>query len=160
MPVFLHEVPGHVQLQDHVQNQVQVRAGNNWDLSRSAVATPIAQLKDPEPIAVETPVSPYEAAAAAGPVAVVSFRQNSSVVSAQGVKALASAKELTGKLYVNGYADAKESKPLALSLKRAEAVARRLRTKGVEVEVQAQGAEKPSSHGNRRVEVLHVPSKP
>lgn len=157
MPVaFIHEVPGHVQMADHVQNKVQVKGGTNWDLSRSAVETPIAQLQDPEPVRVEEPApSPYDVAAVQAPLGVVTFKQNSALVSAQGWKAV---KPAVGKksLLVTGHADAKEKKPETLALKRAEAVARHLRNKGSTVEVRSAGASEPGKPSNRRVTVHEV----
>jgi len=124
MPIVLHEVPGHVRLADHTQNQVQVRGGTNWDFSRSAVATPISQLSDPEPLLA---AEPEPRPAPAQPLAVITFRANSSVVSKQGARELATLKPGVP-VFVVGYADHKEAQPEKLALQRAEAVARRIQT--------------------------------
>jgi hypothetical protein len=149
-----HEVPGHVQIVDHTQNHVQVKGGTNWDFSRSAAATPITQLKDPEPVIVLPSLTGYEAAVAQAPVAVITFRINSSVVTQKDVVALKPA-EGYPLLYVTGHADAKEKNPEELALKRAQGVARRLRADGVDVQVRSVGAEHPGQASNRRV-VVHT----
>jgi hypothetical protein len=154
MTVILHEVPGHVQIVDHTQNHVQVKGGSNWDFSRSAVATPIAQVRDPEPVIVMPTLTGYGAAMARAPVATVTFRPNSAVVNQKDVMALRPAKG-HALLYVTGHADAKERSPAVIALRRAEAVARRLRADGVEVRVRSVGAEHPDQPSNRRV-VVHT----
>lgn len=143
-------------MSDHVQNKVQVKGGTNWDLSRSAVETPVTQLRDPEPIRVEAPApSPYEVAATQAPLGVVTFKQNSALVSTKGWKAV---EDAVGKksLLVTGHADAKERKPESLALKRAQAVAKHLRAKGSSVEVRSAGSNEPGKPSNRRVTVHEV----
>lgn len=43
------DIPAHVVNATVIENHVKVEGGTNWDLSRSAVETPIYALKDPEP---------------------------------------------------------------------------------------------------------------
>lgn len=154
MPVALAEVPAHVQLQTQTRNYVSVQGGTNWDLSRSAVATPIAQLADPAPVRIESPVSALEVAAAKPANATVEFRNNSSVVPRSGLKALQPVLEHK-QLLVTGHASDKETRPVELSLKRAESVARYLRSKGAKVEVRASGSEFVGEPA-RRVEVRSI----
>lgn len=149
LPAVPHEVPGHVQLQNHVRNQVQVQGGTNWDWSRSAVATPISQVKDPEPIVVVQPKTPFQVAMEAPASATMNFRANSATLSGAAVKEVSKLNR-KGSYLVVGYAQASEKNAEGLSLKRAEAVARHLRQRGATVEVVARGA---VGEGSRTVEV-------
>lgn len=152
LPAVLHEVPGHVQIQSHTRNQVSVQGGTNWDFSRSAVATPISQVKDPEPIIVEPPKTAQQHALEQAPKAILSFRNNSSTLTGTAVKE-ASRLDKKGSYLVVGRALATERDAEALSLKRAESVARYLRQRGAQVEVLALGAHGPEDKVSRSVEV-------
>lgn len=44
------DVPAHVVEPTFIQNHIEVQGGTNWDISRSAVETPITQLAAPEPV--------------------------------------------------------------------------------------------------------------
>jgi len=150
MPAILQEVPAFVQHTDHVRNAVQVKGGKNWDLSRSALETPITQLVDPEPV----PVEPAAASAPSyAPTAVsVPFARNSQVVPQSGVKALKSLKGLES-VTVTGHADKSEKTPKKLAKLRADAVAKRLRSAGVDTQVRTADLAPSSSVANRRVDV-------
>ena len=44
------DVPAHVVEPTFIENHVEVQGGTNWDISRSAVETPITPLADPVPV--------------------------------------------------------------------------------------------------------------
>jgi hypothetical protein len=44
------DVPAHVVEPTFIENHVEVQGGTNWDISRSAVETPITPLADPIPV--------------------------------------------------------------------------------------------------------------
>jgi len=43
------DIPAHVINQSYVENNIKVQGGTNWDLSRSAIETPVTELP-PEPV--------------------------------------------------------------------------------------------------------------
>lgn len=56
------DAPAYVQHADHFQNGVSVKGGNNYDLSRGGVATPVVLLREPPPVAQPPAViSPQQA---------------------------------------------------------------------------------------------------
>lgn len=154
MTTFYTEVPAHVQHSDHVSNQVQVRGGTNWDLSRSAVETPITPLADPEIKRLPATLQPV---AQRTTQASVHFSMNSVVVPENSQKILRALPRGT-KVVVDGYAADTEKKPEQLSQRRANEVAARLRKLGAKVErVQGHGTEsnthEMSAAEQRRVDV-------
>jgi hypothetical protein len=52
------DVPAHVTEPTFIENHVEVQGGTNWDISRSAVETPITQLAEPEPVTEGLPSNP------------------------------------------------------------------------------------------------------
>lgn len=144
MPAILQEVPGYVRHVDATQNQVQVKGGSNWDLSRSALETPITLLPDPVP--VEAPESSY-----APSVVTIPFSTGSSVVTQTGLKTLAGFKA-SSRLTVTGFADIKEKNPKVLAQKRAAAVAKRIKGAS-EVSTQVAPLSDMANPANRKVEI-------
>lgn len=169
------DVPHQIKAPPAIQRNVQVSGGTNWDLSRSAIATPIQRLADPEPIRVAVPADDggwtqvetlpnYTAADNIPKVApsVSTFARKQSTVSKAATKAL---KSLNKKMryVVVGHADSDESSPSKLSWARARSVAAVLKRSGHKVtEVKAFGADRPASlseyAANRRVEVYALPN--
>ena len=167
MTTFYMEVPAHVQHTDQISNQIRVRGGTNWDLSRTAVATPVTRVADPVPVKGESPLdptaSPYlsiHGLPPGEPQKTVKFQLNSVVIPLSAQTALNRLPKGMSVIVV-GHADHKENKPSALAEKRAAAVAAKLRKQGTEVsEIRAYGDELPLlSHDsrpqdNRRVDVF------
>ena len=151
-----------------IQRNVRVEGGTNWDLSRSAVPTPIQQLPDPEPVVnnwIQEVVEPAEPTAPgytardgvpASTPTVYQFAQGKAVMSKADQKAL---KALSKKVQyvVVGHAAEPEASPTKLAWSRANAVAATLRRSGYKVlSVKAFSNNKPRSAedaANRRVEV-------
>lgn len=145
MPAVLQEVPGYIRHVDVRQNHVQVQGGSNWDLSRSALETPITPLEDPEPIRVEK-------SDAYAPTAVtVSFKKGSAVVPKAALKELKSFDGVHS-VTVTGFADIKEKSAEKLAEKRAQAVAKQLK-KVPSVEVKTAPVDRKSAVSNQKVEV-------
>lgn len=167
MTTFYMEVPAHVQHTDQISNQVQVRGGTNWDLSRSAVATPVTPVTDPSPVKEESQrdptASPYlsiHGLPPGEPHKKVMFSLNSVVVPLSAQTALKRLPKGMSVIVV-GHADHNEKKPDALAEKRAAAVAAKLRKQGTEVsEIRAYGDALPlldhnsRPQDNRRVDVF------
>lgn len=161
---MLIEVPAQVIYQETVQNYVVVKGGTNWDLSRSAVTTPIAPLVagsgDSEVVAASTGYRPEHRMPSYAPDVTVTFSKNSAKLSAAALSAL---KQLPAKsqVVVAGHADSDEKKPTTLAKQRANVVAAYLKKKGYKVEAnKAFSAELPltnsnfKAEANRRVEVF------
>lgn len=168
------DVPHQIKSPPSIQRNVQVSGGTNWDLSRSAIATPIQQLPDPQPIRVEKPVddgswaqveilpnyTPGDNIPKVVP-SVSTFSRKQATVSKAATKALKALSR--NKIYVVvGHADSDESSPSKLSWSRAQNVAAVLKRSGHKVtEVKAHGADRPASRTdsavNRRVEVYALP---
>lgn len=161
MPMI--EIPAHVQHESFVQNTVTVQGGTNWDLSRTAVETPITRLPEPEPVIPPVPsngYAPENGMPEGQPTVVVNYGPNSVILSKQ---AAAELKALSKKstVIVAGHADQNEKHPASLAQRRAKAVAATLRRQGHKVEaVKSFSAEIPKSYlddgvaENRRVEVF------
>lgn len=136
------EVPGHVVHENQVQNSVQVQGGTNWDLSRSAVTTPIAPLMDPEPRRVGSAECDCTYSRKGSKTtgshsgfprgATIQFSKNSVILSSTAQKALRQIPR-DAIATVAGYADTTEKGPDKLADKRAEAVAAYLKKHGVHV---------------------------
>lgn len=153
---------------DHVQNNVRVKGGTNWDLSRSAVATPIAPMADPKPT-LKQPCNCGNGPTAYDPAhrmpegpahSKVHFSLDQATLSPAAQKALR-AVPAKAKVVVAGHADPDERNPSRVAQQRADAVAAFLKKHGKKVEaVKAFGAELPrtdslmNSSENRRVEVF------
>jgi outer membrane protein OmpA-like peptidoglycan-associated protein len=159
MPMI--EVPAHVQHENVVQNQVQVVGGTNWDLSRTAVETPVAMLPDPPPPVPEFPgYRPEQNMPSADPDVTVHYPKNSVLVSKQAAVSL-KALNPHSKVLVAGHADFDEHVPARLAQRRAQAVAALLKRQGHKVEaVRSFADEVPKTEDpekaelNRRVEVF------
>ena len=161
---FNPEVPGHVQYQQTVQNGVVVLGGSNWDLSRSAVATPIAPAPmssaDAERAAGVTPYAPSHRMPERAPDLKILFGSNSaSLKAAEQAKLKALPKNVT--IVVAGHADPDEKNPKTLAKQRAAAVASYLARQGKKPEAaKSFGADLPVGQSallapdNRRVEVF------
>lgn len=156
------EVPAHVQHVDHTSNGVQVRGGTNWDLSRTAVETPISRVADPQPVRPAADLAPKylpSAEAHSTQAVTVQFGINSAVVPATAQKLLKKIPK-GSTVTVTGHSDAAEKEPALTAERRADAVANFIRKQGSTVEsskalsthVPAAGAK--GAAGNRRVEVL------
>ncbi len=171
MSDFNPEVPAQVRHMDHVQNGVRVVGGTNWDLARSAVATPIAPMPDPQPLRPAgvseevLAVTPYQVKhkmPGSAPHTTVRFALNSALVPVDGQKALRAVPKGVA-VVVAGHADPSEKSSESVARKRADAVAAYLKKQGKRVEtVRAFGDELPltaspfKAQVNRRVEV-YVP---
>jgi outer membrane protein OmpA-like peptidoglycan-associated protein len=165
------DVPLHVTNPPAIQRNVQVSGGTNWDLSRSAVQTPIRQLPDPVPVRVEQDGNWAKLADALpnysgtdsippGIPSISTFGAKQAAVSKVATKALQSLSKKKAYVVV-GHADAGEASPSKLSWARAKNVAAVLKRAGHTVTVvKAFGADRPASQGesaaNRRVEVYSV----
>lgn len=166
------EVPLHVKNPPSIERNVQVSGGTNWDLSRSAVQTPIRQLPDPEPIrVVEDPswsklaveVLPSYGKAddvPQGSPSISTFPPGQAAVSKSATKQLKALSKSRAYLVV-GHADDEERSPSKLSWARAKNVAALLKRSGHEVSVvKVFGADRPASRteasANRRVEVYAI----
>lgn len=166
MTAFIPEVPGHVQYSDHVENNVQVRGGTNWDVSRSAIATPIEPVKaqlgganSPATLA-STPYVPSHRIPDQAPFTTVQFSLNSAVIPPAALKVLAKIPK-NATVVLAGHADPDEKAVGPLSKKRAETVSAALRKRGVQVEYSKYfSADLPLAQNalnaklNRRVEVF------
>lgn len=151
-----------------IQQNVRVEGGTNWDLSRSAVPTPIQQLPDPEPVVnnwVQEVVEPAEDShpgytardgVPASTPTLYQFAAGKAVVAKADQAAL---KALSKKVQyvVVGHAAGPEVSPSKLAWSRANSVAAALRRSGHKVlSVKAFSSSKPRSTeeaANRRVEV-------
>lgn len=166
---MLIEVPAHVQQEHHVQNAVQVKGGTNWDLSRSAVATPISALPDPQPERITPSDSssawrstylPQHRMPEHAPNVVVRFGKGAAIVSGSAQRDLKGLRK-GAHVIVAGHSDSREKSASDLAQRRAEAVARQLRKQGVSVDaVRHFGGSLPVTDAitrasdNRRVEVF------
>jgi outer membrane protein OmpA-like peptidoglycan-associated protein len=167
MTTYYLEVPAHVQLSDHQSNHTDVKGGTNWDLSRSAVATPISPAIDPQPIQgapeVVLGATPYQTQhrmPSVAPAEVVRFGLNSIVVPVDAQKLLRGIPKGTT-VVIAGHSDPDEKNPVLVAKRRAEAVAAILRKQGKRVEaVRSFAADLPlaqsplKAQNNRRVEVF------
>jgi outer membrane protein OmpA-like peptidoglycan-associated protein len=127
------EVPLHITNPPAIQRHVQVSGGTNWDLSRSAVQTPIKQLPDPVPVRIEqdsdwakfSEVLPGYTSADSMPQSIPSistFGAKQATVSKAATKALQSLSKKKTYVVV-GHADDDEASPSKLSWSRANNVA-------------------------------------
>lgn len=150
MTTFYMEVPAHVQHQNTVSNQVQVHGGTNWDLSRTAVATPISPVVDP---VAQLPASLRAQQDVSQKQVTVQFGLNSAVVPSNAQKLLKTISK-GASVSVSGYAGADERMPDTLSAKRAKEVATRLKKQGTKVEnAEGHGAQQAGAE-SRRVELI------
>lgn len=163
---FHPEVPAKVQHVDEVRNGVRVQGGTNWDLARSAIATPIATMPEPtvgrasDAVLAATPYQPKHQMPAQAPHAVVTFTLNSTQLPTKSQAVLRAIPKGTS-VVVAGHADSRERSAKQLAQKRAAAVAAYLRKTGKQVEeTRSFGPELPLSKtalqagNNRRVEVF------
>lgn len=164
-----HEVPAQVQYTEHVRNGVRVQGGSNWDLSRSAVATPIAPATDPQAlkpagvsdeVLAHTPYLPQHKMPGQAPHPVVRFTVNSVAVPPAAQKALKAIPKGVS-VVVAGHADPNEKAPAKLAKRRADTVVAYLRKTGKQVEaVRSFSDDLPlaqsplKAQANRRVEVF------
>lgn len=163
MPM-LAQVPGYVREQTVVENHVTVQGGSNWDLSRSALETPVSELpalmpKQMPVAAGATKYLPSDEMPMFVPNETLHFARNSVFLTREDVQLLDSLPR-HGIAVVAGHADSHERRPDFLAKRRAEVVARHLERRGVEVEeVRSFGDELELSDSpfdankNRRVEV-------
>lgn len=167
------DVPAHVQHSDQIQNNVQVQAGTNWDVTRSARSTPIVQLPDPEPVVSAAPIEEElpksrfhteDVVPEGEPLCVIHFtNEGITLTKADQKELLKLPKDTT--LFVAAHGDAKESDANRLSRVRGKAVTTFLRGKGYKVEaVKSFGSTRPAPGGsadaNQAVEIFAVPVKP
>lgn len=161
------DTPAYVQQSSFVTNGVKVQAGTNWDVSRTAVATPIVPLADPEPIrpAIVTPVQaafteyrPEDRIPAGAPAAVVGFAESSSALASETRAKLRGL--VKGEVYVVvGHSDHEEPNAELVSRQRANSVAAQLKRQGFKVAaVKSFGNRRPlndaSTAANRRVDIV------
>lgn len=166
------DVPLHVKAPPAIQRHVHVSGGTNWDLSRSAVQTPIRALPDPAPIRIVDDASWAQVSAEVlpnyritdgvpnGPSSISSFAARQATVSKSATKQLKALSKARTYMVV-GHADSEERSPSKLAWARAKNVAAVLKRSGHKVFlVKAFGADRPASrteaNANRRVEVYTV----
>jgi outer membrane protein OmpA-like peptidoglycan-associated protein len=164
MPV---DTPAYVQQPSFVTNGVKVQAGTNWDVSRTAVATPIVPLADPQPVhpsATEgvrhafTQYQPSDRVPLHQPSLSVGFSGGGALLTAEARGALRSLSR--GEVYVViGHADHDERHAELVSRQRANTVAAQLKRQGFKVAaVKSFGHRRaltPASAGaNRRVDIV------
>ena len=167
MPV---EVPAQIYYVPHVENQVQVAPGTNWDFSRTALQTPIVGLPDPEPVYVAAPVvaapvvvpvryQPADGVPAGDPALSLSFNANDAIVAKARQQALRALPTDTAWVVV-AHADETEVHADRVSRARARAVTSLLRQSGHRVVVsKSLGADRPvvgpeaAAPANRTVDV-------
>lgn len=167
------DVPVHITNPPAVERHVQIIGGTNWDLSRTAVQTPIRQLEDPVPVRMENDggwmvLSSMED----GPVYkrhdnvpktkphIAGFHRKKASLTKNHIKLLEAQSDKAAYVVV-GHADANEPNPLSLSWQRANAVAKALRSTGHKVaDVKAFGSARPAApvgdDANLRVEVYPI----
>lgn len=161
------DVPLHVTNPTVIEQNVRVEGGTNWDLSRSAVPTPIQRLPDPEPYrtnestayAAKLKQLPAYTALDGIPASTPTsqlFASGKALISKEAQKELRALNKKVAYVVV-GHAEQGEASPSKLSWARANNVAALLRKSGHKVSVvKAFGAERPASDTgsfNRRVEV-------
>lgn len=160
------EIPAHVRHENFVENKITVLGGTNWDLSRSAVETPITAIPDPipAPVVVSIPTPPGYAPShempTSGAALSFAFKENSVILSKQDVAEM-KALPKKSRVLVAGHADAAEKTPVKLAQRRAQAVATQLKRQGHKVvQTRSFGTEVPKTFNsdesglNRRVEVF------
>ena len=162
------DVPAHVQVTPHIQNQVAVEGGTNWDVSRSAAATPIQPYVPPAAVSGTAPCAPVVVgpnasqvtAQALSPTMVVLFAKNKAALTAEGRTAL-QALPKEGRYALSGHASSGEKSVKGLALARAKAVALVMKKAGLKVsEVKSFGATQPTVSGEpasaQRVDVTQT----
>ena len=173
MAAFL-ATPGYVTPPPVVQQHVLVVSGNNWDLSRSAAATPLRELPPPPNPGVPLssipsegpPQTAYTAAsgmqAVGRPTAVIQFYRNGDRI-AYAYRAILSSIPRGSRVVLAGHCAQAERHPERLSLERVRAVARDLPRHGVIVVQQRSFSDelplyKPATDlRNARVEIFILP---
>lgn len=155
------DVPAHVQHAAHVENNVQVQPGSNWDFSRTARVTPIVpeseQAQRPAPAAGDSRYESRDAMPEGAPLAIAQFGDEGILIGGADQQALL---ELSPQsLIVAAHSDAGESDARRLSNVRAAAIASLLRSHGhTVVAVKSFGSERPAAeggaHNNRIVAVF------
>ena len=161
------EVPTQIWHQNHKNNGILVQGGNNWDMSRSAVETPIAILKDPVPVkrieSVEvmesTPYMAQHGIPPGPPKLTLLFARNSSFLSEANKKLLNSIPKGIP-IVLAGHSDGGEKAPKGISKARVDSVAKYLKNRN-EVSLSKHFGEELSlsdsplySDKNRRVEIF------
>lgn len=163
------DVPAHVQVTPHIQNQIAVEGGTNWDISRSAAATPIQPYVPPAAVSAgagpctPTVVGPNAAsvtAQALAPAMVVLFAKNKAVLTADARTAI-QALPKEGRYALSGHAATSEKSVKGLALARAKAVALVMKKAGLKVaEVKSYGATQPvvnaETAASQRVDVVQT----
>lgn len=155
------DVPAHVEYTPHVQNNVLVEPGNNWDFSRSARVTPVEPASDAPVLTSRARYDAADGIPASQPLAVLHFTQESIVADRSEQKALLDLPK-GAPLIVAAHGDAGESDAQRLSHIRAETIAALLRSKGYEVAaVKAFGSNRPAAGvpaaANRIVVIFAAP---
>lgn len=169
------EVPAYVQHESQVQTGIQVRGGTNYDLSRSAVPTPLTPIRvvePPPPAPVPLPKNldvteylPVDGMPSGQAKSVVEFGRNSAVLPAGAVDAKTAKSVRAKAVVVAGHADSGESDPAKLAKARADAVAKALKKYGAKPQVKAFAADRELTDvpeyrtRNRRAEVFVVSPK-
>lgn len=132
MAVILHDVPSHVRYTDSVQSSVLVKGGTNWDLSRSALETPVQfiEIKPPASARVkEKPPSVWNLPS----LETVYFRPGSIFLAKSDLAKLR--KVARGShVIVTGFASSEEKHPEELASRRALAASAYLGRVGVKVD--------------------------
>lgn len=153
-----YDVPAHVQNEHHIQNQIQVIGGSNWDLSRGAITTPLGPYIPPIPDGYK----PAHQVPSQVPDVVVGFESNSILLSKQVLKQL-SGIPAKSKVVVVGHSSSFEKNDGSLSQRRADAVASQLKRRGhFIIEVKSFGSQVPKTleegdfENNQRVDLFIV----
>lgn len=169
------DVPAHVQLSEsRTQNNVSVRGGSNWDITRGTIATPIvaevveevrrspyAMGPRPATILDRTPYTiHHEMPVGMDPDRTVYFDKNKEALTADA-KSLLRTIPKGSEVILAGHSDSRETNTPTITEKRLDQVAKLLEDHGVKVEKRHNfGAklqlseEGKYSEVNRRVEVF------
>jgi outer membrane protein OmpA-like peptidoglycan-associated protein len=161
------EVPAHVRHENFQQNQILVVGGTNWDLSRTAVETPIAVLQEPAPVVEQPQVQSYQPEpripTVFGPKIELMFAKDRSLLSKQMIQELKEGLQKHSTVSVMGHADKAERVPNQLAEARAKAVAAQLKRLGHPVKVSGgfglsfpKTGDEKAAPLNRRVEVFEI----
>lgn len=151
------EVPGHVRHENHVQNHVKVEGGTNWDFSRSAVATPLTQIIEPEKT-YEASIKSSKNSGDLTYVTKLKFPKSASSLP-QNVQNVLSGLPASRVYQVEARADTSEKNARSLAQKRKDAVSAFLLKRGIKVSatssaVTVSGVSMEERKNNQSVDIL------
>lgn len=131
------EVPAQIKYEQQTVNSVVVSGGSNWDLSRSAVTTPISPIVGAggsSGMGGMTLYAPQHRMPNEPPYMVLTFSKNAAILNRSSLGKL-NALPRKSRIVLAAHADPEESSADSLSRRRLENVAAQLRKKGHSVEV-------------------------